>query len=1087
MSKDIKFNIRVNVDGKEVLVDARTNTKKFARALADAKTESDRTRDSLIKWGSLSVTFSNLYSGIQQLQGAMGTFVSAYNGATEAQTKLNTVMQQRMNASQGDVAAVNQVVAAQTQLGVIGGTVQRSGLQQLATFASQKSTLETLLPAMNNLLAQQKGLNATQEDAVSIGNLLGKALQGNYSALKRVGITFTNAQAQMIKYGDESQRAATIAQVITDNVGQMNQRLAETDAGKAKQLANEFGGLKVRIGQVLSQYQGLINAAGMAGMFVTGIVQMTSAVMSLWKALGIATIAQRAFAVATATWSGIGNAARAVVVALQINIAALGVASGITATAVDILKLSIRGLMIASGIGAVIAGVTWVIEKLMNASDGATASNRNMAGSMDEASAAANQLKQQVNDYSAQLQINIARTKNFKGTKAQEKKIVDELNNTYGSTIGYFGSVHQWYNALVKDSKAMCDQLLMEAEMRILANKAAKDELALEDLKAKRPKRKPLKFGHYTNTNRMQDVPDWRYPKNSAKDLEKASKDAVDKEQRAFDARVANAQRKVDATKRRIDALAKRMANMKMPVQGAATPPAYRAPKTTGGRSTTTPRRSTTHTSTTGKGGRSSNKLSLIADPKSKADYENNAKYYQHAIDICDKKDTERLKVLGQLKAASEQQSKNIEELADAKAAMSSSEVRSLKDVTDAISYYQEQYNLATSDAERARLQKQITELNGVKDAWDKAAKGAKDYEPPKDIGKLTTIGEVDKALQYYEEHQKTANADEYQNTLKIIDALNKKRDAITAGSKLEDNERELAELSKLSNEKLSIKFDDSGIDALEDKIKELRALLDDVQNPPSDKQRAQIKRQITLYGKLERRMSKSFSTMRKGYERVKDLGSGIDSISNAIKGEGNAWSKLTGIIDGALQVYDGITEVIRFVKSLTAARKAGAAADTAAAAATTLSNTATAGTAAAAATSTASAVVQTAANKAASASFMELAAAEYFAAHASIPFAGFGIAAGFAASAKAIVTAMGATPFAKGGVVSGPTLAMIGEYAGARNNPEVVAPLDKLSSMIGGVGNAPIYVEHRIHGSELDVIVTNSRRQRAKYGKMRP
>ena len=39
MSKDIKFNIRVNVDGKEVLVDARTNTKKFARALADAKNE----------------------------------------------------------------------------------------------------------------------------------------------------------------------------------------------------------------------------------------------------------------------------------------------------------------------------------------------------------------------------------------------------------------------------------------------------------------------------------------------------------------------------------------------------------------------------------------------------------------------------------------------------------------------------------------------------------------------------------------------------------------------------------------------------------------------------------------------------------------------------------------------------------------------------------------------------------------------------------------------------------------------------------------------------------------------------------------
>jgi len=40
-------------------------------------------------------------------------------------------------------------------------------------------------------------------------------------------------------------------------------------------------------------------------------------------------------------------------------------------------------------------------------------------------------------------------------------------------------------------------------------------------------------------------------------------------------------------------------------------------------------------------------------------------------------------------------------------------------------------------------------------------------------------------------------------------------------------------------------------------------------------------------------------------------------------------------------------------------------------------------------------------------------------------------------------------TAFANGGVVSGPTNALIGEYAGASNNPEVVAPLDKLNGMI--------------------------------------
>jgi hypothetical protein len=41
-------------------------------------------------------------------------------------------------------------------------------------------------------------------------------------------------------------------------------------------------------------------------------------------------------------------------------------------------------------------------------------------------------------------------------------------------------------------------------------------------------------------------------------------------------------------------------------------------------------------------------------------------------------------------------------------------------------------------------------------------------------------------------------------------------------------------------------------------------------------------------------------------------------------------------------------------------------------------------------------------------------------------------------------------TAFAKGGVVTGPTLGMIGEGIGTnRGNPEIVAPLDRLQSMI--------------------------------------
>jgi hypothetical protein len=57
-------------------------------------------------------------------------------------------------------------------------------------------------------------------------------------------------------------------------------------------------------------------------------------------------------------------------------------------------------------------------------------------------------------------------------------------------------------------------------------------------------------------------------------------------------------------------------------------------------------------------------------------------------------------------------------------------------------------------------------------------------------------------------------------------------------------------------------------------------------------------------------------------------------------------------------------------------------------------------------------------------------------------------LAAGAGAAAKAFFA--GVMPFADGGIVSGPTMGLVGEYAGARNNPEVIAPLNKLKSMLG-------------------------------------
>jgi hypothetical protein len=176
----------------------------------------------------------------------------------------------------------------------------------------------------------------------------------------------------------------------------------------------------------------------------------------------------------------------------------------------------------------------------------------------------------------------------------------------------------------------------------------------------------------------------------------------------------------------------------------------------------------------------------------------------------------------------------------------------------------------------------------------------------------------------------------------------------------------------------------------------------------------------------------------------------------------------VVGIVDGFLGIYDGVMAIIGIVKTLTATNEAGAVAETKKASASVISVTAQAVAAGMAETNAAAQLPLIAANKATAASYMELAAAAFYASHAFIPFAGFGIATGFIAAATSIVEGIGAMPFANGGIVSGPTIGLIGEYAGARNNPEVVAPLNKLRSMLDDGDRGVGRVEFEVRGDRL-------------------
>lgn len=396
------------------------------------------------------------------------------------------------------------------------------------------------------------------------------------------------------------------------------------------------------------------------------------------------------------------------------------------------------------------------------------------------------------------------------------------------------------------------------------------------------------------------------------------------------------------------------------------------------------------------------------------------------------------------------------------------------------LAYYNELLEKATEE-QRPEIQKHINDIEGIKKAWDDSLAA---LNKPADITQLDTIEKLDEAVRYYQEQQSKQSADEIQNTQRTIDALEAKRKAMQRGIEIPSMQKEIAEINELSNREFKIKVKGIGFDALTDKIRELQKQLNDTNNPVTEGQRKDIEEMISTYEQWRKSSISSFDTVKSGWDGIKGIGDSINSITDALDGNGNAWQKVTAIVDGFIQLYESISAIVGIIGMLTTASTAHAAAKTGEAAATTATATAQ-GVETAAQTAAAAAMVPViAANKLATASYMELAAAMFFAAHASIPFVGFGIASGFVSAATAMVEAIGVMPFAKGGVVSGPTLALVGEYAGASNNPEVIAPLDKLRSMIqpqDGIGGN---VRFEIEGRKLVGVISNTTRVAAKSGR---
>ena len=843
----ISITFKLDGDSKS-FKDLAKDADGLKQVITSTLSEAQQLKGNVINFAALATGIDAAQRSFSQLQSGMKDLADAYAVQEVAETKLATVMQQRMGATDAEIQSIKELASAQQEIGVIGDEVQLSGAQQIATFLNEKASLETLIPAMNNLLAQQKGLNASTGDAVQVGNLMGKAMMGQVDALKRVGISFTEAEANVIKYGTEQERAAMLAQVIQNNVGEMNAELAQTESGKQQQLVNTLGDMKEQIGGLVNGALPFVTMAAQASQALAAVSTLIAGIKTLTTTLYAST---KAFIASTAA-------------TIKNKVATLAVAAAqkvvtIATNAWKAAQVVLNMILTANPIGLIITAIGLLVTAV------------------------------------------IAAYNNCESFRKIVNGVWEAIKPLATAIMNGLAKAFEWLVEKCKEAWAWLKN--------ILGLSGKKVEVAVN---VSKPKAAP----------------------------------AID---------LGETQKKY---------------------AGAGGTPKATTPKT----------------------------------PKAASPVYNEA-------------------------------------------------ATTLKGINDNIDVLRAKLQTASVE-EAAAINQQIAGWQAKADAIENAGKAADDNTPlwKEDAATLREIGDNIEILQA---KLQDATAEEAAAINQQIDAWNAKADAIKNAGKAVDNgplwKEDASTIKDISDniEILNKQLQTASIDeaaAINQQIDAWNAKADAIKNAGREAEKTG-----TSVGK----------SLKSGWGAIKGMASSVESITEALKGNGSAWQIVCGIVDGFIGLYEGIQTVIGIIDLLSAASAAHAATKGVEATAEGTEATVRATTAATNAATSAAIIT---ANKLEAASWKELAASEYMAAHAYIPFAGFGIAAGFTAAMLAMTAAAGIPMLAEGGLASGPTLAMVGEYAGASGNPEVIAPLDKLRGLLAEPA-APIdfsKVEFRIRGREL-------------------
>lgn len=937
------------------------------KAFASTAVEADRMTKSWVNSAALSNSVDHVTKTVNQLRDVMAGWSDAYAVQQQAETQLEVAMRNRMKATTEDIQAIKDLCSAQQALGVIGDEIQLAGAQELATYTEKRRSLEQLIPVMNDMAAQQYGLNASSENMASIASTLGKALNGNVKILERQGYKFSESQKAMIEHGTEGQRVAAIVEAISAQVGGMNQKLAQTDSGRMKQLNNALGDVKEKLG---SMVQGALPFVTIASHVAT----TTGGVIKLVQGTKTATAAMRTFGKVT------------------------------------------RSAIVTTGVGVAIVAITTLINKLMHTTSDAADEFDELADA-EKRAARAEEFRRAVMDEgqnaydnaNIKIQGYITQIKNFQGSEIESRRLVKELNGAFGDRMGDFSNLHDWYNKLITDSSKYCEAMRLEAENASLMRERNRisDYITNLDKDEAGSKRmysysdsKGIQLGAGYYFNKFRKIGDKAIPVDGRglrtslarpwEELEGSLRQGKGSQSEYYfytpgssldktNTNIKTAQGNISKIDEQITANNLKMASL---TAGLFTGSEH-TPNFGGGTSVTPPTDTSKH------------EAQYRANAAAVSEWRENIS----ALNL-------QLEQLGTDTASLERAAAINKEIAETQAKIDQvrnagkeqeltatyiEEAKSIDDVNNNLAILHKELSKATTDEERVRINGLIEKNEQLIQSWSQMGRSAQEAKTStlQLIENYSTLGEIQNNIAYWQEQLAGSTKEQAQAIREKIKALQEESKA----------------------------WDDN------------------------------TKGQMNAY-----------EALRSGYSSIKNVVSGAQDLGKVLKGGEDAWTTITTAMDAAFTIADGIIAIVNLVKMFTGVSEASAVATTASTTATTASTVA----------DTAHAAAQPAviaANKVATASWLELAAAQLFAANAALPIVGYGIATGQVTAMATLVKSLGFMAFAEGGVVSGPTLGLIGEYSGAVNNPEVVAPLSKLKTLIGDTGAYPDKIELVLKG----------------------